>query len=375
MNQTNEKKRCDKCVMDNSSDKTIKFDSNGNCNYCTYAFKRKDKVYFPNELGKQLLEKTIHSLKKEGKGKNYDCLMGISGGLDSSYLACLGYKHDLRILAIHVDDGFNSPIAEKNIQNLCEKCNIDLIIEKPDTEQFTDATKAFFLAGLPGLCNVQDNIIFSYLYKNARKYKVTNFLTGANFSLESILQRGEAINAADGYHIKAVCDKYGKKGYDKLPIMSLVDSYILSRYIYRLRMYKLLDYIDYNKNKAIKELREFSDFNYYGGKHYESILTHFTQIYYLPKKFGVDKRTSHLSSLIVSDQMKREEALIELQKPLYEKNQIEEIISFIANKFEMSYSEFLDVLNTAPKSHFDYPNSWLNNFSKIARIFRKYLFD
>lgn len=361
--------------MDNSSDETIRFDSNGNCNYCTYALKRKDNVYFPNESGKQLLEKTVCALKKEGKGKDYDCLMGISGGLDSAYLAYLGYRYDLRILAIHVDDGFNSPTAENNIQKLCEKCNIDLIIEKPDSEQFTDATKAFFLAGLPGLCNVQDNIIFSYLYKNAQKYKVANFLTGANFSLESILQRGQAINAADGYHIKAVCNIYGTKGYDKLPIMSLIDNYILSKYLYRLKKYKLLNCIDYNKNQAIKELEEFSDFSYYGGKHYESILTHFTQAYYLPKKFGVDKRTSHLSSLIVSDQIKREEALAELEKPLYDKSQIRENMSFIASKFEMSDADFMDVLKGTPKNHFDYPHSKLNNFSKIARTFRKYLFD
>lgn len=367
--------RCNRCVMDNSSDETIRFDKNGNCNYCTYALERKTDTYFPNEEGKLLLDKIIHSLKEEGKQKEYDCIMGLSGGLDSLYLAYLGHKWGLRILAFHINDGFNTEIAESNIEKLCKKCNIDLKIEYPDQAQFNDVTKSFFLAGLPGLCNVQDNIIFSYLYKNAREYNINNFLTGANFALESILQRGQGINASDGYHIKSISKLFGEKGFDKLPIMSLMDNYILSKYRYKLKKYKLLNYINYNKEHAIKELEDFCRFHYYGGKHYENTLTHFTQAYYLPNKFGVDKRTSHLSSLIISDQLDRDGALLELKKPLYKKEQIADEISLIANKFEMTEANFLEIMNSSPKNHFDYPHSKLNHMSKVARTFRKLLFD
>lgn len=365
--------RCTRCIMDTASDSTIHFDSEGKCNYCTYALGRMDSVYFPNEEGERRLQIMISKIKEEGKGKKYDCLMGISGGLDSAYLAYLGHKWGLRILAFHIDDGFNSIVATQNVQKICEKCGITLNIERPDREQFNDITRAFILAGLPGICVPQDNIILSYLYKNAKENEIQYFLSGTNFSLESILQRGEAINAADGYHIKQISKLYGRKGVDKLSFVTLFDRYVKIKYFQKLQVLRPLDLIDYNKKRAIQELKNFCDFDYYGGKHYENILTLFAQVYYMPEKFGIDKRTSHLSSLIISGQMNREEALKELDNPRYNPKIFEKELLEVLGKLELSTDEFDKIMAAPPKHHSDYPNSFLNNFGSLARKLRKYL--
>lgn len=368
--------RCNRCVMDNSSDNTITFDEKGNCNYCTYALERRSTVYFPNKEGENKLQSMLSEIKENSKDNDYDCIMGVSGGLDSSYLLYLGHKWGLRILAFHIDDGFNSKVAEENIKKLCDKCNIELMIEKPDHEQFTDVTKAFMLAGLPGLCIPQDNVIISYLYKNAKKYEVKNFLSGANFALESILQRdSNGANASDGYHIRAISKQFGEKGVDKLPLMTLFKRYVMLKYTRSLKTFRPLDFIDYNKERAIKELQEFSGFEYYGGKHYESILTYFNQAYYLPNKFKQDKRTSHLSSLIVDNQITRSEAIKELEKPIYNSDEMKEYIDIILEKMNFTRIELEKIMSATPKSHSDYSMSFYSNFANVARKYRKYLND
>lgn len=366
-------KVCNRCVMDNRSDETIKFDENGNCNYCNDALARINEYYFPNEEGKKKLNEMIDMLKREGKGKKYDCMMGLSGGLDSSYLAYLGYQYGLRILAIHIDDGFNSPIAEDNINKLSKTYNIDLIVEKPDSDQFFDLTRSFIMAGVPGIAIPQDNILTAYLYKYSRQNGIRYFLSGANFALESILQRGNAHNAADKVHIVAINKEFGRKGIDKLPLISLTQEYIINKYVYGIKVLRPLDLIDYNRERAIRELNQSCGFNYYGGKHYENIFTRFVQVYYLPRKFGVDKRTSHLSSLIVSGQMMREEALIELNKPLYDVDEMKKDIEFILGRLEISQKEFEFIMEQPPKRHDDYRISILNSLAGIARRYRKYL--
>ena len=286
--------RCTRCVMDNRSDDRIVFDDNGVCNYCTTAFNNMNKIYFPNEEGTKKLNTLIQKLKVDGKGKKYDCLMGISGGLDSSYLAYLGAtKWGLRILGIHIDDGFDTEIAQKNIKNLCDKANIDLIIEKPDSEQYNNLTKAFILAEVPNIAIPQDNILFACLYKYAINYKINNFLSGSNFALESILQKGNTFTVYDMVHIHDIHKKYGEKPINKLPFLSQYKKDLLA-YHYHIKTFSPLNYVDYNKSCAIKELKEFCNFNYYEAKHLENTLTKIIQLYWFPKKFNVDKRTSHL---------------------------------------------------------------------------------
>lgn len=358
--------------MDNKSDETIVFDQDGYCNYCEEALQSMPKIYFPNEIGDKYLSQLISKLKEEGKQKKYDCLMGISGGLDSAYLAYLGYKHQLRILAVHVDDGFNTATAEDNISKIARTCGIDIVYESPDEEQYFNLVKAFIRADLPNIAIPQDNLIFAYLYKYAKKYDIHNFLSGGNFALESILQRDNTHTAYDKRHIKDISKKFSEKPINKLPFTSSFEKKIIDEIIYKINEVRPLNYINYNKAKAIKELEEFCGYNYYGGKHYESILTSFMQKYYLPRKFKVDKRTSHLSSLIVSGQMTRDNALIELNKPLYNEENIKLIIEKILNLINMTKKEFDTIMLMPPKQHNQYKTSLWRYASETKKLLRRY---
>lgn len=368
------KQICTRCVMDNIGDDTIKFENDGTCNYCNYALSRKDSVYYPNDEGKLKLQEMIKLIKEDGKNKEFDCLMGISGGLDSSYLALLGaQKWGLRILAVHIDDGFDTNIAKQNIKKLCDELNIKLVIERPDKSQYMDLVKGFIRAGVPAIDTPQDNVLLASLNKYSKKHKMKYFLSGANFSLESILQRGNGHYAADKVHILDIHRLYGEVAITTLPLISIFERYIGKKYISRIKTIRPLDFINYNKNKAINELQDKIGFKYYGGKHYESVFTRFVQNYYLPNKFRVDKRKSHLSSLIISDQMTREEALEELKKPMYKYHQMEEDINFILNEIGMSRSEFDKIMQEPGKSHLDYKVSKFTLFASVARRFRKIL--
>ena len=170
--------RCKRCVMDNSSDANISFDQNGYCNYCTKALSEiNTTTYFPGEKGKEKLESMLKKIKEENKDKPYDCVMGISGGLDSAYLAYLGYKWGLRILAVHIDDGFDTEISKENIRRLCEAAHIELRTIKPDAEQFNALTVAYMKAGVPNLAVPQDNVLFAFLYDTVKKEKLKYFLS------------------------------------------------------------------------------------------------------------------------------------------------------------------------------------------------------
>lgn len=365
-------KRCTRCVMDNRSDQTITFDENGYCNYCTEALSRKDKVYFPNEIGQKKLEEMIVRLKRENKNNKYDCLMGISGGLDSSYLAYLGAaKWGLRILAVHIDDGFDEEVAVRNIQKLCQKTTIDLKVVTPNAEQFNDLTRALFFAGVPNLAAPQDNVLFECLYSIAKQTGVRSFLSGGNFALESILQRG---NTHDAFDKKNIMDIHRRFGRVPLKDIRLLSNQRLAwdKYILKIETLKPLDYIDYNRERAIQELYDFCGFAYYGSKHLENKLTKFIQLYYFYHKFGVDKRTSHLSSMIVSDQMTREKALEELEKPLYDEAEMQRDIRIVMDKLQISQDEFDRVMHEAPKQHSDYKTSSFNERKRsVGRMLRK----
>jgi len=340
--------------MDNASDNTIIFDDFGYCNYCTKALSEIGKVYFPNEEGKKRLDELLAKIKADGRGKKYDCMMGISGGLDSSYLAYLGYTWGLRILAVHVDDGFDTEISKNNIKKLVAAAHIDLVTIKPDGKQFDNLTKAYMKAGVPNIAVPQDNILFAALYKYARENKIKYFLSGGNFALECILQRGNTHSAYDLVNIKDIHKRFGTEPIDKLPFISQYRVEIDKR-ILGLTTFLPLNYIDYNRDQAFKELADFCGFEYYGRKHLENILTAFVQLVWFPTKFSVDKRTSHLSSMIVSGQMTRDEALNELSKPFIEDEaQMSEYIAMIKSRLNISDDEFDRIMSESGKQHTEY---------------------
>lgn len=358
---------CTKCVMDNSSDSTITFDSNGVCNYCSTALKNMNKIYFPNEEGKRKWDVILARIKQDGKGKQYDCLMGISGGLDSSYLAYLGYKWGLRILAVHVDDGYDTEISKSNIKKLAIATHIDLKIEEPDAEQFNDLTAAYIRANVPNLAIPQDNVLFAALYKYARKYKISYFLSGGNFALECILQHGNSYTAYDVVNIKDIHRKFGTKPINKLPLLSNYRKWWDMKVLH-IQSLRPLNYIDYNRDRALTELKEFCGFEYYGSKHLENTLTKFIQTWWFYNRYGVDKRRSHLSSMIVSGQMTREEALKELEKPIYDENEMKSEISEILKQLNISEQEFEEILKHPPKQHTDYKIDFITTLVNKIRL-------
>ncbi len=367
-------KRCTRCVMDNASDTTITFDEQGHCNYCNDVISRKDSEYFPTEEGKKKLDSLMAKIKEEGKGKKYDCIVGVSGGLDSSYVIYLGHQYGLKMLAVHIDDGLDTEIAKQNIKNLCDKAGVELIYVRPDKEQYADLTLSFFKASVPNLAVPQDNLLIKALHDITKKNEIKYSLSGANFAHESILERSTGINTMDKTHIVALHKLFGTKPIDKLKMATLWSKYIGWKYFSKVITIYPLNYIDYNKEKVLAELKDFSDYDYYGGKHYESILTRFLQCYYLPTKYGFDKRKSHFSSLIVDGQMSRDIAIEELKKPAYITKELQEKdMDFLADYFGISRKEFDNIVSLPAKQHSDYPISWLECFSGVARKFRRYL--
>ena len=344
---------CARCVMDNSSDGTICFDDNGYCNYCVEALKAKESTYFPNEEGKLKLDMLIGRLKTESKRREYDCIMGISGGLDSSYLAYLGFKWGLRILAVHIDDGFDTEISKRNIARLIEAAKLDCLVEKPDGQQFNDLTKAYLLAGVPNIAIPQDNILFACIYRLIRQYRMKYFLSGGNFALECILQKGNTYRAFDVSNIKAIHKLYGKEPINKLPLLSDYRRFIDMK-LFNIRTERPLNLIDYNKENALKELSQFCGFEYYGRKHLENTLTKFVQLYWFYNKFGVDKRRSHLSSMIVSGQMTRKEALEEVKLPIYDEHEMKNEIEIICDALDISNDEFDRIMKGPSRQHTDF---------------------
>lgn len=344
---------CTRCIMNDSSDSMILFDEKGQCNYCTKAFDDIGRRYFPDEEGARRLEKLLNDIRENGKGKKYDCIMGMSGGLDSSYLAYLGYRWGLRILAVHIDDGFDTEISKSNLQKLIAATGFDYEVIQPDAVQFNDLTLAYMKAGVPNIAIPQDNVLFAYIYKKVRQYGIKYFLSGNNFSLECILQKGNTYGAMDVENLMAIHNKFGKEPVDRLEFLS--DKQMRDdKMELGIETPMPLDYIDYNRERAFRELKEFCGFEYYGRKHLENILTAFIQLYWFPKKFGVDKRTSHLSSMIVSGQMTREEALEELKEPLYDEQMMSEYIEIIKEKLLISDEEFDAIMKAPVHQHREY---------------------
>ncbi len=365
---------CKRCVMDNSSDLTIKFDSEGYCNYCSDVLKRKDAEYFPNAK-EEIVQGIFEEIKKKCVNDKYDCMVGVSGGLDSSYILYLGHKYGLRMLAVHINDGLDNPIATENVKKLVDKTGSDYISIQPNREEYADVLYALFKASVPNLAIVQDNLIVKALQQYGEENGIKYILDGSNFAHESILERDKyGVNTCDRKFILAVHKKFGRIPIRELHFLSLTDRYLKRNANKNFKHIRPLNYINYNMNVAISTLESFCGFQYYGGKHYESILTRYMQMYYLPVKFGLDKRKSHYSSLIMSGQIQRNDAMELLKKPLdelYSTKEADE--AFLAEFMGISTEEFRNIIDSPCKKETDYPNSWLNWVAPIARKFRKIL--
>jgi N-acetyl sugar amidotransferase len=356
---------CNRCVMD-TTDPDITFDKNGICNHC-YAYDEAIKNNtFSGEAGKNRLNLIIEAIKKRGKGKEYDCIIGLSGGVDSSYVAYKVKEFGLRPLAIHLDNGWDSELAVKNIEQIIKILNIELYTHVIDWEEFKNLQLAFLKASTPDSEVPSDHAIFAIMIRMAKKYKVP-VITGMNTRTESHLPAAWSQGHIDWRYIKSINKKFGKIPLKTFPHFH---SLIFSLYFRSSNWIHILNYLDYNKEETKKFLINELCWKDYGWKHHESIYTRFFQGYILPKKFGYDKRKTHLSSLICSGEISRENALEELKNEPYPIEMQEEDKSYLLKKFNLTIAEFEDIMNKPPKSYNDYPNCQFisnNIFYKLLR--------
>lgn len=259
--------RCTRCVMDNASDPTITFDAEGRCNYCTDVLRRMPTEYFPNEEGKRRLDAMVAEIKETCKNDPYDCIVGVSGGIDSSYILYWGWTQGLRMLAVHIDDGLDNPIATENLRKLVEKTGVTMVTIQPDMAEYRDVLRSLLKGSLPNLAIAQDNLIVKALQDYAKENRIRYSLDGNNIAHESILERGRGINFNDGKFIKAVQKKFGEQPLVHTQFLTLTDRYLKRRHSGVIHL-RPLNNMPYDIRSAIHALEVFCGFQYYGGKHY-----------------------------------------------------------------------------------------------------------
>jgi len=350
----------------------INFDENGVCNFCHHYDDVLVKEIFSNKGGEEKIQKLISEIKEKGKNSKYDCLIGLSGGVDSSYVAYLvRKKYGLRVFAVHLDNGWNTELAVANVEQIVKRLDIDLQTYVLDWKEFRDIQLSFLKASISNIEIPTDHAIWALLIKTAAKMKIPYIIAGNNVVTESIMPESWLYGSKDSKLIKSIHNKFGKVKMKTFPSLSTLDyvDYLLVRGI---RWVPILNYVHYNKAEAKQILIEELGWRDYGGKHYESIFTRFFHAYYLPVKFGYDLRKSYLSALVCSGQISREEALEEINKPPASKEVLDNDREYVIKKLGITELEFDQILQSPNKTYMDYPNNeamWkrFNNVIKIAR--------
>lgn len=329
---------CKRCVMD-QSDWEITFDTNGICSHCQRFDTETAARWFPNEIGSKKLEKIIEDIKKDGREASYDCILGVSGGVDSSYLALLLKNYNLRVLALHVDAGWNSEEAVHNIERLVKHCDFDLHTEVINWPEIRDLQRAYLRSGVANQDVPQDHAFFASLYRFATKNKIKHVISGGNIATESVFPDCWHHSAMDAISLRDIHRRFGEKPLTTYPTVSFTQYYLTYPFIKRMRVIRPLNFMRYDKGEALEELKKTVGYKPYDRKHGESRFTKFFQNFYLPEKFDIDKRKAHLSSMILSGQISREEAVAELAQPLYEPSELAEDKIFVSKKLNISLDE------------------------------------
>ena len=315
--------------------------------------------WHPGDDGRRHLDNLIERIKREGKGKPYEAMVGLSGGVDSAYLAhFLRTQYDMRLLAVHVDGGWNSEPAVRNIELLVRALDMDLHTYVVEWAEMRDLQLAVLRSSVLNQDMPQDHAFFSTLYRTAHRFGLRHFLSGVNFSSEGITSPNWGYPAMDGRHLRALHKRFGTHALHTFPIMGVLEYLWLTRITEQLVIHRPLNDLPYDKEKAKRELIANYGYKDYGGKHHESRFTRFYQEIYLPRRYRYDKRRLHLSSQIVAGQISRDEALIELSQPLCDEEEVRREIRFIAKKLEISAGELQALIEQPPVAHKAYPNSW-----------------
>lgn len=346
---------CTNCVMD-TTDSKIEFDSNGVCDHCNTFYNNVLPNWHTDEKGKQELDEIVKKIKKAGKGKDFDCIIGMSGGIDSSYLTYIAKEQlGLRPLVFHVDAGWNSQEAVNNIEKLVDKLKLDLYTEVIDWEEMKDLQLAFFKSGVTHIDSPQDHAFFATMYKFAEQHNVKYILTGANLSTECIRNPLEWMYyQSDSIQLRDIHRQFGQHPLVNYPVTSILRHKIFLPYIKGIKVLRPLNNISYIKEDAVKLLIEKFGWQPYPQKHFESRFTKFYEGYWLPNKFGYDTRRVQFSSLIVTGQMTRDEALDKLKQPPYDEATIAQDFEYIATKLDISVEELQGYMDAPNKTYKDY---------------------
>jgi N-acetyl sugar amidotransferase len=356
-----------------TTDSMIEFDADGVCDHCRTFETQVKPNWHTDERGRRELDQIVAEIKRQGQGKDFDCIIGMSGGIDSSYLTCIAKEQlGLRPLVFHVDAGWNSQIAVNNIEKLVDKLGLDLYTEVIDWEEMRDLQLAFFKSGVPHVDTPQDHAFFATMYKFAEQHHVRYILTGSNFSTECVRNPVEWMYyQSDSIQLRDIHSKFGQRPLVNFPITSILRHKVYLRYIKRIRVVTPLNYVPYLKADAMRMLEERFGWQPYPQKHFESRFTKFYESYWLPEKFGYDTRKVQYSSLILTAQMTREEALQKLANPPYDASTIAHDFEYVATKLGITVAELQGYMDAPNRSYRDY-KSQQSIYAVGARLMRAF---
>ena len=357
---------CTRCVMD-TSDSKIEFNSDGVCNHCQEFDGITSIDWHPDNKGKEILRDILKDVRSQGKNQEYDCIIGLSGGINSSYLTLLLKEYDLKPLVVHVDAGWNSELAVYNVEKIIKYCGFDLYTHVMDWEEMRDLHVSYLKSGISNQDTIQDHAFFASLYHFAVKNKIKYVISGGNIATESVSPKSWHHSAMDASNIRHIHKKFSGKSLKNYKTISFFEYYFYYPMVLGMKTIRPLNFMPYNSREALQVLKETVGYKEYGRKHGESRFTKFFQNYYLPRKFGIDKRIIHLSSMILSEQITRDEALEELRKPLYNPVELLEDKSYIAKKLLISIDE-LDGYIDGPGSSYSNYRNWDNKYNVMKKL-------
>lgn len=353
-----------------TTDPDIVFDEHGNCNHCTASIKMLNEVYFIEPgIKKRNLYKAVEQIKKEGKNKKYDCIIGLSGGVDSSYLAYIVVKElGLRPLAVHLDNGWNSELAVKNIETVVNKLKIDLYTHVIDWNEFKALQLSFLRASVIDIELLTDHAIGETIYRLSKKFKLKYFLSGFNCQSETVMPTKWLYPyKMDSLNIQDIYKTHGEsRKFRTFKFLNFYEYLTFGKN--KMSLLPILNNIDYQRENALMVLERELEWRNYGNKHEESLFTKFYQGYILPMKFDVDKRKAHVSSLICSNQITRTDALKELELPIL--SNVDQNISYFLKKLDFGREEFENIMRMPTRNHWDY-KSYAKRKHWIGNIYRK----
>lgn len=362
-------RQCSLSVMDNIADPDITFDENGICNYYYEYLEAENRDCLDGDEGLRKIDSIAKQIINHPGKNGYNCILGLSGGVDSTYLAYLAKKLGLNPLLVHFDYGWNSEIAVKNVQNAVKSTGFDLYTFVMDWQEFRSLQRSYFKASVLDLDVPADHMIFGSLFKVAKKFNIKYILSGKNTWTEQTLPKSWNYNKFDLTNLKNI-----HKSFENLPLKNLPSLGYFNRIYYgaflRINMVELLEYQYFNKAEVVEIIKNNMGWIDYGGKHHESVFTRFYQGYILPKKFQIDKRKAHLSNLIFSRQMTKNEALSILEKPTYSEALQRQDFEFVAKKLGFSPSEFNQALNqnSIPHDYYGTDKRQVERTQKFLKI-------